>query len=438
MRIIHLLNWNLLEIVNELDNIKKQGFDTIQINPMQPFKETEGFNWWASYQPLDFKIGNMFGTKETLTRLCEEARKRNINIVVDVVCNHLANNGDLEPTVPNENIPSYLRDNKDFWKVHPKVGEFYTYLDAITNSIGLPGLNLKNKELQDIIFKYLEDLKECGVKGFRIDAAKHIGIPSYGVDFIKRLGEYCNNNNLFSYGEVLNCPKEILDEFAKYIYVLTENTADMTDKNKMVTHVESHDTKLNSDGNTRNIPYSKIVDQYSELTKNFENTIFYVRDKYKPFNPFGIEIPRKDYSEISIINDSKMLRANQQKVVQNNEKAEPENNKKRISKENENKIIMDIHMHFANKINSLTTLEECKQIALSDYRNQLYLAYVMGRINDTDIDRTLLNYVTHEIYTRCYKHSLLHTVSYNGFYNMCIRELEKEYDNNKFVKVLAS
>ena len=35
MRIIHLLNWNLHEIVNELDNIKKQGFDTIQINPMQ-------------------------------------------------------------------------------------------------------------------------------------------------------------------------------------------------------------------------------------------------------------------------------------------------------------------------------------------------------------------------------------------------------------------
>lgn len=38
MRILHLFNWRLKDIVNQLDTIKMQGFDAIQINPLQPLK----------------------------------------------------------------------------------------------------------------------------------------------------------------------------------------------------------------------------------------------------------------------------------------------------------------------------------------------------------------------------------------------------------------
>ena len=41
MRIVHLLNWDLKSITEILDDIKRQGFDGIQINPMQPFKTEE-------------------------------------------------------------------------------------------------------------------------------------------------------------------------------------------------------------------------------------------------------------------------------------------------------------------------------------------------------------------------------------------------------------
>lgn len=66
MKVIQLLNWKLESIEKELETIKKQGFDGVQINPIQPFKEEKEFKWWSSYQPLGFKIGNMFGTKEDL------------------------------------------------------------------------------------------------------------------------------------------------------------------------------------------------------------------------------------------------------------------------------------------------------------------------------------------------------------------------------------
>ena len=48
----------LNELIHELDEIRNQGFDAIQINPIQPLKENERYPWWLSYQPIDFKIGN--------------------------------------------------------------------------------------------------------------------------------------------------------------------------------------------------------------------------------------------------------------------------------------------------------------------------------------------------------------------------------------------
>jgi glycosidase len=59
--------------------------------------------------------------------------------------------------------------------------------EATVKNIGLPGLNLDNKDLQNIIFRYLNELKLCGVKGLRFDAAKHIGLPKDGVNFFKRV-----------------------------------------------------------------------------------------------------------------------------------------------------------------------------------------------------------------------------------------------------------
>ena len=56
MKVIQLLNWKLESIEKELENIKEQGFDAIQINPMQPFKEEKTFHWWSSYQPLGFRV----------------------------------------------------------------------------------------------------------------------------------------------------------------------------------------------------------------------------------------------------------------------------------------------------------------------------------------------------------------------------------------------
>ena len=36
MRVLHLFNWRLEDVEKELGKISEQGFDAVQINPIQP------------------------------------------------------------------------------------------------------------------------------------------------------------------------------------------------------------------------------------------------------------------------------------------------------------------------------------------------------------------------------------------------------------------
>ena len=75
MRILHLLQWPLNDITDEVMNTaKRQGFDVIQINPIQPLKEDTSLSelkWWMSYQPCDLAIGNQYGSKLDLINCCD-------------------------------------------------------------------------------------------------------------------------------------------------------------------------------------------------------------------------------------------------------------------------------------------------------------------------------------------------------------------------------
>ena len=44
-RILHMFNWNLKDIYNEVENVREQGFTTILVSPLQPLKQ-ELTDWW--------------------------------------------------------------------------------------------------------------------------------------------------------------------------------------------------------------------------------------------------------------------------------------------------------------------------------------------------------------------------------------------------------
>ena len=66
--IFQALDWRLKDIKNNLEEIKKAGFNTIQTSPLQGIKENNG-HFWIYYQPTNYKIGNSLGSREELKEL---------------------------------------------------------------------------------------------------------------------------------------------------------------------------------------------------------------------------------------------------------------------------------------------------------------------------------------------------------------------------------
>ena len=125
---------------------------------------------------------------------------------------------------------------------------------------------------------FLNELIDCGVTGFRFDAAKSIGLPSEGYRFWPNLIYRLKMYGLFLYGEVIfEENRNVIDEYCNYMNVL--GNYDGSNPSKMVKFVESHDSYLSNDmlGYTRGIPSEEIVTSYQNLTRYYEHTLFYVR-----------------------------------------------------------------------------------------------------------------------------------------------------------------
>lgn len=302
MRILHCFNWKLNDIVSILSKVKEQGFDAIQINPIQPLKEDGLKEWWMSYQPIGFSIGNYFGTEEDLISLCQEAQKYDIKIFADVVINHMGSavNDNFSP---HPKVDERLK-KPEYWKNKIKVKDWKNRQDVIHNCIDLPGLNVYHKDIEDIIVSFLNKLIDCGISGFRFDAAKSIGLPSEGYRFWPNIIYRLNKYGMFLYGEVIfEEDIKIRDEYATYMHIL--GNYDCTDPNQMVKYIESHDTFLSEDllGYSKNWSSDFIVNEYCNLVKYYQNTLFYIR-------PFDDSWQDEKIKKIQSKEKSKVLKLN--------------------------------------------------------------------------------------------------------------------------------
>ena len=277
MRIISCFNWNLNDISKNCKLIHDQGFDAVQINPIQPLKEDGVKEWWMSYQPIDFKIGNVFGTQEDLIDLCNKCNDIGLRVYADAVINHMGADS-KDNFKPHIKVNEKLRNNPNYWKEKVKVKNWKDRCDVIHHCIDLPGLNVYNKDVEDMIVKFLNELIDCGITGFRFDAAKSIGLPSEGYDFWPNLIYRLKKYGMFLYGEVIfEENRKIIDEYAKYMHVL--GNYDGSNKDMMVKFVETHDTYLSDDklGYTKNRSSKEILKWYKDMIMQYKNSLFYTR-----------------------------------------------------------------------------------------------------------------------------------------------------------------
>ena len=314
--ILHCWNWSMNNISNNLQNIKDAGFKTIQLSPMQPQKDFYGnesvsSTWWKLYQPLGFSVatGNhVLGTKSELTAMCSKAKQLGIDVIVDVVSNHLAggNKTQLNGAVNNYESAIYsqnlihtiqlgIDDNNVKSIVQGQMGDF-------------PDLQTENTTVQNRVLSLLKEYLDCGVNGFRFDAAKHIETPDdgqyasqYWPTILNGATSYAKSkgyNEPYYYGEILyTCGVgRSFSSYTKYMSVIDSKQGSavlsaVKDKQisklketydsgvaaeKLVLWGESHDTYANNDGESKNVSQDIINKAYVIQTSRKDASSLYL------------------------------------------------------------------------------------------------------------------------------------------------------------------
>lgn len=299
--ILHCFSWKFTDIKASLPEIAKAGFTSVQVAPVQN-RATAFTPWYSVYAPFDFKIWEEgdFNTKADLEELCKEAEKYGINVIMDVVANHLYAYGDERP--------EGLKDD-DCWHEYRPINSYNKRDQVINGSYlgeGCPDLNTSNPKVQQYVLGFIEELKSVGVDGIRWDSAKHIGVPSEGDDFWKVV----TDTGIYHYGEILKGPTDdgksddIMAEYSQYMsvtdsqygewlrgmfsgYGVKDLDGNWTKRgvpaNKLVYWAESHDTYSNDGevGDSRTSTQNQIDRAYAVAAARADATSLYFSRPYK-------------------------------------------------------------------------------------------------------------------------------------------------------------
>lgn len=325
---LHAFNWSYNTIKENLPAIAAAGYTTVQTSPVQQPKDysTSGDvtgQWWKLYQPISFHIAEQswLGTKDDLKSLCDEADKYGIKIICDIVSNHIANADEARPDSVSNQVKKY---EPEFYKKRRTYTRTYKG-DANDSSVQAvvqghvskcPDLVTNDTAVQTYIINLLKECIDCGVDGFRFDAAKHIETEDdgeYASDYWKNITSSASSyytqktgDDLYIYGEILNnCGADrSYSSYTKYINVTDNRTGDAVLYNvtrgkastatnatyksgvaasNAVLWAESHDTYEGSSGssgfsNTADVSDENVVKAWAIVASRKDSTaLFFAR-----------------------------------------------------------------------------------------------------------------------------------------------------------------
>lgn len=181
-------------IIEKLDYLKELGITMIWICPV--YKSPMDDNGYDISDYYD--INEEFGTLDDIDELINEAKKRDIKLIMDLVINHTSDEHLwFKDAISNPNSPyrNYyiFKEGKDgqaptnwrsvfggsVWEKVPHEENMY-YFHAFSKK--QPDLNWENPIMRKDIYKMINWWLEKGIAGFRVDA----------INFIKKNQEWCD------------------------------------------------------------------------------------------------------------------------------------------------------------------------------------------------------------------------------------------------------
>lgn len=294
--ILHAWSWSFDTIAANMHDIADAGYAYVQTSPAntcfvgedgglalfsQPGDSVRG-KWYYYYQPTDWKIGNyLLGTRDQFKAMMDSAAKYNVKVIVDVLPNHTA----VDHTAVLPDLDNAVGGHDKLFHANgfTDITDYNDRYQCTTGKMGgLPDVNTENPDFQAYYMTYVNDLLSLGVRGFRYDTAKHIGLPSDPLDSLAERNNFWDiatgreavkgirlgvpRDSLFIYGEVLQDRNVKEAEYGEYMDLTASsyghalrNVLEKGDFNAdslltwhhpidgkhLVTWVESHDTYAN-------------------------------------------------------------------------------------------------------------------------------------------------------------------------------------------------
>lgn len=335
--ILHAWSWSFNTIKDNMKDIADAGYKYVQTSPAQQcVTETKGDKgggmqlfgkgrWYYYYQPTDWKIGNyMLGSRDDFKAMCDEANKYGVKVIVDVLPNHTS----IDDTRVSDDLDAAVGGHDNLYHANgfTEIRDYNDRLQCTTGQMGgLPDVNTENPDFQYYYMTYVNDLLNCGARGFRYDTAKHIGLPSdpldakskendfwpvaMGMKPVKGLTLAIPRDSLFIYGEVLQDKNVKEEEYGEYMFLTASsyghilrnilnaknfnadnatNWAHSVMPQNLVTWVESHDTYCNAH-ESASLSNDQIRTAWVFLTaRQFGTPLFFSRpDGSTPDNVWG-------------------------------------------------------------------------------------------------------------------------------------------------------
>lgn len=170
-------------ITAKLDYLKELGIDIVWMSPVYRSPMDDGGYDISDYYDID----PIFGNKADMDELIEEANKRGIKILMDLVLNHCSDEHEwfqkaLADPESEEAGYFYFRNSKNGppnnWRsmfggsAWENVGGDRYYLHLFSKK--QPDLNWENPRLRSKLYEMINYWLDKGLGGFRIDAITHI------------------------------------------------------------------------------------------------------------------------------------------------------------------------------------------------------------------------------------------------------------------------
>lgn len=246
--ILHAFDWPYALVAQRAKEIRAAGYQTVLISPpMKSYKSEQGTQWWQRYQPQDYRvIDNQLGNTDDFKAMIAALNEHGVWLYVDVVFNHMANESSLRDDLsfPNAQDMAAYKADADYYEQQKLFGDLskplFTeddFLEAFpiedwkdpwqvqTGRIsggpqdpGLPSLS-DNEHVVEQQQAYLKALKSLGVKGFRIDAAKHLSLEHLEKVWTEEIV-----HDVHIFGEIITDGGATEDEYELFLQPYLEQT----------------------------------------------------------------------------------------------------------------------------------------------------------------------------------------------------------------------